>query len=215
MLVRQLWRYPVKSFLGERLDSVTLDARGVVGDRAYAVRDASGKFGSGKTTRRFRLLKGLFAYAATTADDGVYVGDLPVGDPALDDLLSERYGEPMRVVPEASVSHFDAGAVHLLTTGSLAWVGQDVRRFRPNIVLESDEREEEWLGRRLRVGDCELLVVDRVERCAMVNFTQEELPADSDVLRFLAQRNDALFGIYADVVVPGTIRVGDEASFAA
>ena len=213
MLVRELWRYPVKSFLGERLDEVVLDARGVAGDRAYAVRDANGKLGSGKTTRRFRLLKGLFEHEAATRADGVYVGDLRVGDPALDDLLSARYGEPLRVLPEESVPHFDAGAVHVLTTGSLRWVGEDVRRFRPNIVLESDEREEDWLGRTLRIGECELRVADRVERCAMVDFAQSDLPYDSDVLRFLARQNDAMFGVYLDVVTPGTIRVGDDASY--
>jgi len=213
VLVRELWRYPVKSFRGERLDEVALDARGVVGDRAYAVRDGNGKLGSGKTTRRFRLFKGLFDYEATTRDGDVWVGDLRVGDPALEALLSERYGDALAVLPEETVPHFDAGAVHLLTTTSLAWVGEDVRRFRPNIVLEAEQREEDWLGRTLRIGECELLVRDRVERCAMVDFAQSELPYDADVLRFLARENEAMFGVYADVVTPGTIRVGDDASY--
>jgi hypothetical protein len=208
-----LWRYPVKSFLGERLDEAALDARGVVGDRAYAVRDADGKFGSGKTTRRFRLLKGLFDYRAETRDDGVHVGGYRVGDAALDALLSERYGEPLAVLPEDAVPHFDAGSVHLLTTASLDWVGEDVRRFRPNILLEADEREEAWVGRTLRIGECELRVTDLVERCAMVDFAQSELPFDASVLRFLAQHNDAMLGVYADVVTPGVVRVGDYASY--
>ena len=51
--VESIWRYPVKSLGGERLTSVDVEARGLAGDRRWAVRDAEGKVGSGKTTRRF------------------------------------------------------------------------------------------------------------------------------------------------------------------
>ena len=110
----QLWRYPVKSFRGEQLDKVFLDARGVVGDRAFAVRGADGKFGSGKTTRRFRLMRDLFDFSAETDRDGVVVRapgrrSFRLGDPELNAFLSARYGERLAVVPEGSVSHFDAG----------------------------------------------------------------------------------------------------------
>ena len=42
--VAALWRYPVKSMLGERCDELEVDARGAAGDRLYAVRDAEGKY---------------------------------------------------------------------------------------------------------------------------------------------------------------------------
>lgn len=48
--ITQLWRYPVKSMLGERCAHVDIDERGVQGDRRFAVRTSEGKFGSGKTT---------------------------------------------------------------------------------------------------------------------------------------------------------------------
>ena len=54
--VRELWRYPVKSMRGERCEHLEIDHRGAIGDRLYAVRDEAGKFGSGKTTRRFRRI---------------------------------------------------------------------------------------------------------------------------------------------------------------
>ena len=47
--VVELWRYPVKSLLGEMLGEIELERRGVVGDRLYAVTDRAGKLGSGKT----------------------------------------------------------------------------------------------------------------------------------------------------------------------
>ena len=60
-------RYPVKSMGGEALERVELDARGLVGDRAYAVVDGDGKLSSGKDSRRFRRRDQVFSYAA---DDG-------------------------------------------------------------------------------------------------------------------------------------------------
>ena len=60
MRLARLWRYPVKSMLGESRDSLELNSRGVAGDRLHAVRDSEGKLGSGKDTRRFRHIEGLF-----------------------------------------------------------------------------------------------------------------------------------------------------------
>ena len=223
-IVSELWRYPVKSFRGERLDRVSLDVRGVVGDRTFAVRDANGKFGSGKTTRRFRLLRGLFDFSAETDGDDVVVripGGVPlhVGDPELDAFLTARYGEPLAVLPEEAVSHFDAGPVHLLTTASLRWVaaeygqsGADQRRYRPNIVLDTDGAEpveDSWLGAMLSIGSCVLQVSDRVERCVMPTFAQDGLPRRPDLLRFLVERNETMLGVYADVISSGSIAIGD------
>jgi hypothetical protein len=215
----------VKSFLGEPLQEILLDVRGVVGDRVFAVRDEDGKLGSGKTTRRFRLLRDLFAFSAET-DRGRVVVRTPegasffVGDPALDALLSARYGEQLAVVPEETVSHFDAGPVHVLTTSSLAWVeteygrtGGDARRYRPNIVLDTGDDEslveEGWLGASLSISSCVLKVSERVERCVMPTFHQDGLPRAPDLLRFLVERNQTMLGVYAKIVSPGTIRVGD------
>lgn len=223
-VVGELWRYPVKSFLGERLERVSLDARGLEGDRAFAVCDANGKLGSGKTTRRFRLLRDLFDFAAQT-DDGDVVVHAPggerfrAGDPELDALLSARYGEPLAVLPERTVPHFDVAPVHLLSTSSLSWAaagygatGGEARRYRPNIVLDTDGTglvEEGWVGTTLSVGSCVLRISERAERCVMPTFRQAELERTPGLLRFLVQRNDTMLGVYAEIVTPGTVSVGD------
>jgi MOSC domain-containing protein len=223
-VVSQLWRYPVKSFRGEQLAEILLDARGVIGDRAFAVRDADGKFGSGKTTRRFRLMRDLFDFSAGTDGDGVVVqapgeASLRVGDPALDALLSARYGERLAVVPEEALSHFDAGPVHVLTTSSLRWVereygrtGGDPRRYRPNIVLDTAGGglvEEGWVGASLSMGSCVLQVSAAVERCVMPTFHQDGLPHARGLLSFLVERNDSMLGVYANVTSPGMVSMGD------
>ena len=63
-MIAALWRYPVKSMLGERCDELQIEARGAAGDRLYAVQDAEGKLGSGKNSGRFRRLEGLFTFQA-------------------------------------------------------------------------------------------------------------------------------------------------------
>lgn len=222
-VVASLWRYPVKSMLGERREELRLDARGAVGDRLFAVRDEAGKFGSGKTTRRFRRIDGLFRFRARLE------GELPVitfpdgthrrgDDPGIHAALSEALGLPVTLSREAEIPHFDAGAFHLITGASAAALfgpGQpvDERRFRPNLVLATDGEgflEDGWIGRELAVGDeVRLRVLQRTERCVMITFGQDELPPEPGLLRELGQRNAACFGVYAEIVTPGVVRVGD------
>src|SRR3954469_16006455 len=76
--VVSLHRYPVKSLLGEDLDAVELDERGVVGDRMWSVRTPDGKIGSGKTTRRFQAVPGLLQLRASSDGGRGRVG-LPGG----------------------------------------------------------------------------------------------------------------------------------------
>jgi uncharacterized protein YcbX len=60
--VAGLWRFPVKSMLGEQLEAVELTGRGLVGDRAYALIDVeSGKVVSAKSVRLFPDLFGCRA----------------------------------------------------------------------------------------------------------------------------------------------------------
>lgn len=225
--VQALWQYPVKSLLGARCESLTLDERGVVGDRLYAVRDKDGKFGSGKSTRRFRRIDGLFELTASY-DDGVPVIRFPDGgamrgdDPAIHEALSGFLQEPVTLVREETVSHFDAGPVHIVTTSALAWLQDrlperqiDPRRFRPNLVID-DVRDptpdRDWIGQALAVGAARLRILEPTERCAMVTFAQEELEQAPDVLRTITQEAGMLFGLYAEVVVPGEIKRGDIAA---
>lgn len=222
--VAQLWRYPVKSMLGERLEQTPIDARGVHGDRAFAVCDRHGKLGSGKDTRRFRRLDGLFGFHARWRGDRVRVDfpdgrSLEAGDPALDASLSDALGDDLRLAAEGDVRHFDAGPVHLLTTSALQRLQSllpdlhiDARRFRPNLVIDDagvDLPDSEWIGRTLCVGDQVLLrVSEATERCRMTTLAQDELPEEPRILRGLARHADLHVGVYAEVVRGGTVACG-------
>lgn len=220
----ELWRYPVKSMLGERCKALRVEMRGAQGDRLFAIRDAQGKLGSGKHTRRFRKIDGLFGFHATLRDEIPQIrfpdGTELSGDaPSIHQALSDALALPVTLARGAEVPHFDSAPIHLVTTGSLAWLraalseaGIDARRFRPNLVVEvpgSEPIEQSWMGKRLRIGEVELRVSDTTERCGMVAFAQSELPKAPRVLKHITRRADLKFGVYAQVVVPGVVRLHD------
>jgi uncharacterized protein YcbX len=224
--VQQLWRYPVKSLAGERVRELSVDHRGVESDRMWALVDRDGGIASGKTTRRFRKVPGLLRHSSRLDRDGpvVTVADGSTARPGtaeIADLIETMAGPGWSLQREAGISHFDAGAVHLVTTATLETLctalGEPlpVERLRPNLLLDVGEGgfpEDEWIGQVMRFGEAELHVVSRVERCVMVNHAQSLIPPRRDILKTIGRVNRACAGVYADVVVPGRIGVGDLAA---
>jgi uncharacterized protein YcbX len=160
------------------------------------------------------------------------------GAPDSDDLLEELraiFGrEPDEPLPDLSVfppeileyesplgTYFDAFPVLVLTTSALRSLAEalpgsvvDVRRFRPNLVVDTGDApghpEREWAGRSLQVGDAELRVVVGCPRCVMVTREiDEDTPQDRALLRYVVRELDQDVGVYAEVVRPGTVRLGD------
>lgn len=222
--VRSLHRFPVKSMLGESPDELAVDARGAVGDRRFAVRDADGKLGSGKSSSRFRRMDGLLRCSARYDGDEPLVRlpgglELPALDEKCADALSELVDRPVTVGVEDAVSHFDSGPVHVLTTAALRWArslapGSDVdhRRFRPNVVVDTaggTAVEDDWVGRTIALGEVRLRVLDRMDRCVMITLPQAELPRDPRVLSVLTGDGVAHLGVVAEVILPGIVRVGE------
>lgn len=223
-LVADLWRYPVKSFAGERTRRAFVGPFGLHGDRRYAV---IGPDGAPQSARRASALLGFGArfrdpetaeHVAVRVPDG---RELDIDDSdvraaaciALEEMV-EVGRQPMGV--------FDAAVIHLITDASLrqidAWLGEQVdpRRFRPNIVLELDDTEPfaeaAWVGRRLVVDDGPTLeIVSPTERCAVTTFDPDTVERDKRVLFHLATERENLFGVYARVVTSGWITVGARA----
>jgi len=117
---------------------------------------------------------------------------------------------------------FDLAVVHLLTTATIDRLrvlypeGRfEVRRFRPNIVVATGPDEEgfvenAWIDHTIAIGDeVRLRVTGPCPRCVMTTLAQGDLPKDAGILRAAAQHNQANVGVYADVIVGGTIRRGD------
>jgi uncharacterized protein YcbX len=125
----------------------------------------------------------------------------------------------------------DFAPLHLLTTGTLDSIAglsprgvADPERYRPNIVIRTEIpgfAENDWLDRYVAVGeDLILRVIARTPRCAVPTLAHGPLPRDADALRVLARHNrlapvadmdpEPCAGVYAEVLNPGRIRVGDE-----
>ena len=216
MKIAALWRYPVKSMPGEQCSALELDARGAIGDRAFAVRAEGGELGSAKR------IDELFALGARHDGEWPEIA-FPDGrrmrgdDPGIDAALSAALGIRVRLVREGP--YFDAEPVHIVTTSALEWLRArlpqsriDARRFRPNLVISCAARgqpELSWIGRTLRVGGATLRISASTGRCRMTTLAQADLPSDPAVLRAISQHADVQFGVYAQVVAPGRIALGD------
>jgi uncharacterized protein YcbX len=224
--ILEIRRYPVKSMAGEALDRVEVDARGLVGDRAYAVVDGDGRFAAGKDSRRFRRRDEVFHYGARTASDGAVRvarddaergGQWAAGAAALDDELSGRFGDPVRVRLENGTSHFDARSVSLVGTATLEWcarelgVDADRRRLRTNLIVETAEpfEEEGWVDHEVTIGGVRLAVVERVERCRTIDLAQDGVTTTTPWLKALGRDRELCVAVYADVLGPGALAVGD------
>ena len=227
-VVSALWRYPVKSMLGEECAEVELETRGVRGDRRFAVRGDDGKLGTAKPgSRRFRPIAGLFTLRARYAGEWPEI-TFPDGrrlrgdDPAIDDALSAALQLPVALVRDDGISHFDDSPVHLVTSASLDWLRArlpesrvDARRFRPNITIATQQSEISWVGKTLRIGDAVTLrVTAPTGRCGMTVAPQADLPFDPRILRCIAQEAGEDFGVYAEVLQPGRISRGDAVTIA-
>jgi uncharacterized protein YcbX len=148
--------------------------------------------------------------------DGV---DAASDSPDINARLTELLGKRVSLSASALGDQFDAYPIHVLTTASLEVMSRlntqgiwDVRRFRPNIFIETEPGIEglvEFGWKTVRVGDVELRNEMPAERCAMTTHAQTELPKDPSILRSIVEAADQNLGIYASVIATGEVRVGD------
>ena len=217
---------------GETVESLAIDAKGAVGDRYLALKDSDGRLGSGKTTKRFRQIDGLLDFSARIESDAAVIRfpdgrTMHADDPAIGATLTAACGMDVRVESEDQdhVKHRDDAPLHILSAASLAWlrerlpgVAVDARRFRPNLVIATQADglpEQGWVGREIAVGDAVVVkIVQPTVRCVMTTLPQAGLGSAPAVLRTLAELNAAALGVYAEVLRPGTVRLGDELRFA-
>jgi uncharacterized protein YcbX len=232
--VLELWRFPVKSLQGERLEVARIGADGIEGDRQWALFDVATGFGL--TARREPDL--LFAAARLRQDDGVEIV-LPDGTVTADDaVLSEWLGRPVTLRSAAEVTerrryespgddldertgwhdwegaaggafHDNAdGRVSLVSTGALGtW---DRRRFRSNVVLDG-AGEDALVGFRVRLGEAVLEVTEPIPRCVMVTRPQGGgIARDTAVLKTVHRQRGGMLAVAALVRGAGTVRTGDD-----
>lgn len=223
-----LYRYPVKAVGGEPVDAVDVNARGLLGDRSWAVHEGDGRLATGKNGRRFKRRDGLFDIQAQTCGDFVDI-EFPDGARAragshdTNEALSRHLGVDVALRYEDDGSHFDDGPVSIVGTASLSaaaqLLGDDAplaaARLRANLVARTQEpyEEESWLGRRIGLGSAVFVATEPIVRCRMVDIAQVGLPAKPGLLKVLGERRQMCLAVYLRVERPGRIQVGDTLRF--
>jgi uncharacterized protein len=230
--VAALFRYPVKSMRGERLDATELGWHGIAGDRRLALRRTGdqGGFPWLTATRVPELL--LFRPRSGDAANGSRLPthaltpegkELPIFSAELAEDIGRRHGAPVEMM-HVRQGVFDDGSISIITTATvdhlsaLARLQPDVRRFRPNILIASSRAipfaEDEWVGSSLTfgapIGAPAVTVTSHDERCAMVNLDPDTAAASPALLKAIVRTRDNRVGLYATVIRTGSLEVGQD-----
>lgn len=225
MRVVQLWRYPVKSMQGERLDAAAMTVLGIEGDRHWGVLDhATGKVLTAKRVPELlyataRLIEGrpVVTLPGDHTSVAEWLGrDASVVEAQPDargtyEIAEDYFDDDSNVIswngPKGTFHDNNRTMAHLLSIGSIAdW---DVRRFRPNIVVDGDG-EKALIGSTLRIGGAVLEVVKPTDRCVLTTRPQPGgIERDVQVLKTILGAGGDL-GVGCTVVQAGPIHVGDE-----
>ncbi len=228
--VEAIFRYPVKSMRGERLEIANLGWHGLDGDRRLAFRRIDDRSGfPWLTASKF---PDLVLFAPHRREDSA-PGDLPthIRTPDGEEMpvfgeelaaeVGRRYGAPLQMMQlkhgifdEASISMIALDTVREI--GRLAGRSLDLRCFRPNVVVRLLRpvpfQEDEWLGGVLSFGEGDdapaITVTMRDERCSMVNLDPETASPAPEVLKAVVRANQNNAGIYGAVTRIGRLAVG-------
>jgi uncharacterized protein YcbX len=209
MHIAELWRYPVKSMRGERLESVHVGIDGVLGDRLVHVREASGRV----VTSRYRPR--LLGFQGSLGADGeALVDGEPWRSPGVRARVREATSPDVELVRFWGEDHgqrFDVLPLTVLTDGMARAVGVDHRRFRPNIVIGGVDglAEASWPGSFLQIGELVIGVRKRRSRCVMTTFDPDTLEQDPSVLRRIVWEFFGTVALDCWVEVPGEVAVGN------
>jgi uncharacterized protein len=228
--ISAIFRYPVKSMAGESLDVARLGWHGIAGDRRLAFRRVTDKSGfpwlTASKLPQLLLYKpfGLDTSGAESLPTHVRAPDGKEYELWSDELraeISRRYGGDLELM---NLTHgiFDDACISVISLGTVSSVEResgrdiDLRRFRPNIVLETVRgepfEEDSWVGRTLLFGDVNsgagVRVTLRDERCVMVNFDPVTSERDANVMKTVVRMNGNCAGVYGTVVRAGDLRVG-------
>ena len=149
---------------------------------------------------------------------------IPDGEPLPDFSMFpvRKLAELARYATPVGALH-DAYPIHLLTRASLGALAEfspgsrfDVRRFRPNVLIDRDGDELAefgWCGGRLRAPSVTFDASIPTLRCSIPTRQQGDLPADPDVLRTINSHADHCLGVYANVAKAGVLAEGDLLEF--
>lgn len=233
-VVREVVRYPVKSMAGVAVESAHLGWHGLQGDRRFAFRrlgDDSG-FPFLTASRYPELLLhhpiGLDETSGEPLPTHVRTpagAELELRGPELQTEIATRSGFGVELM-KFKHGIFDDASIAVISLATIAGIGRaagfelDRRRFRANVLLETDDTEtfleDAWVGGTLVFGEGEsapaVSVTMRDLRCVMVNIDPDTASQDARVMKTVVGLNANNAGVYGTVVRTGTIHAGQSVS---
>ena len=232
--VEAIFRYPVKSMGGERLETAELGWHGLEGDRRLAFRrmEDRGGFPWLSASRLADLI--LFApqrEAGAPADLPTHVRtpdgeELPVFGEDLAAEVGRRLGSPVQMM-QLKHGIFDEASLSVIALDTMSEIGRlagrslDVRRFRPNVVVRllrpAPFQEDEWVGGGLSFGEGDdapaIAVTMRDVRCSMVCLDPDTASSAPEVMKAIVQEHQNTAGVYGTVTRIGRLAVGQPIFF--
>lgn len=235
--IRAIYLYPVKAMRGIAVNEARLGLNGLQDDRRYAYvrQDLAPTDGfpwaTGRDQPRMILYTPCFVSPSTSdASAGVEVEprvlvhtpdgeEFEVGDPRLTQAIAREQGQPVWLL-KSKRGNFDSQHLSLFSLATLQHLERecgtpiDPRQFRANLYIEPYEGlpflEDEWVGRILRIGESAVAGVTKKDsRCMMINLDPDTARQNPAVLRTVTQKHSECAGVYANVIAPGIVRVGD------
>lgn len=228
--IEALFRHPIKSMRGDRLESAELGWHGIQGDRRLAFRRMEDRSGFPWLTAS--KLPRLLRFAPHPPAEGIPESlpthvrtpdgeSLPVFGEDLARQVGGMLGSPVQMMyldrgifDDASLSVIASETVDEVCR--LAGLGSDVRRFRPNVLVRllrpGPFQEDAWVGGALSFGEGldapRVLVTKRDLRCSMVNLDPDTAAAAPVVLKAVVRVNENHAGVYAAISRIGRLQVG-------
>jgi len=229
--IKAIFRYPVKSMAGFPLHRVDLGWHGLNGDRRFAFRRLADQGGfpwlSASRVPQLLLYRPI-GEAETDKDLPTHVrtpdgAELELFSDELQNEISQRHGSRVQLM-QLKHGMFDEAPVSIINLGTIRGVEReagrplDVLRFRPNILIESQDvepfSEDQWVGKTLRFGSDDdgpaVSITLRDLRCVMINLDPETAEADTRVMKAAIHLNANYAGVYATVIHTGELQIGQK-----
>lgn len=207
MHVSEIWRYPVKSLKGERINEAEITRVGIPHDRQIAViRTLNGRFLTSRTRPKLLGLQG-----SLDADGMPTINGHRWDSTEALELVKEAAGEPVTLEEIPPPQAFDILPLLVGTDGAADYLNIDHRRLRPNIYLADvpELEERQWPRRMLAIGNVRIHMEKLRERCVMTTFDPDTQVQDATVLQRIIFQLDGTMALDCSIDTPGKIRVGD------
>ena len=207
MQLAEIWRYPVKTMAGERLQRARVGSLGIEGDRVVHVEHRDGRVITSRSHPRFLAMHGTLG-----ADREPRVDGQPWTSADIARRVEELGGPGARLVRYDGAERFDVLPLLVATDGAIAAFGHDGRRLRPNLVITGVEglAERAWPGSCLRVGGVRIGVQSLRQRCIMTSYDPDTQVQDKEITRSIYRRFEGKLALDCFVLEGGEVAVGDE-----